>query len=192
MNNLSKLTENSNIRGNIFLNEPLAEHTTFKVGGPAEIFIEPADEGELHFVLDFLKNEGTPCFILGGGSNLVISDQGLKGAVVSTAALNSLHIEKPDEDEDSSKEIRIRAGGGCTMEELLRCCQEHSLSGLEEFAGLPGTVGGAVYMNARCYGKSISDVLKSVTWLDRETGKTQEYAVNADDWDYKKSPFQNG
>ncbi|MDR1748370.1 MAG: UDP-N-acetylmuramate dehydrogenase [Spirochaetaceae bacterium] len=186
------MKENINIRGKIFPSESLAEHTTFRIGGPAELFIEPADEAELIAVMEFLGKTGVPCFILGGGSNVVISDDGLEGAVISTAALDSLSIDDGDREyAGDSGELRIRAGSGCTMEKLLLRCRELSLSGLEEFAGLPGTVGGAVYMNARCYGRSVSDVLRSVTWFDRAAEKIRECRIDMDDWDYKKSPFQN-
>ncbi|MGI5173529.1 FAD-binding protein [Treponema sp. OMZ 840] len=213
MNNLRKIAEICNtspcFRGKILFNEPMAAHTTFKIGGPADIFIEPADERSFIFVLSEAAAFAIPLFILGGGSNLVVSDKGIEGCVLSTASLNHISF-------DGSV---LHCGAGCTFDEVLDFCRRHSLGGLESFAGLPGSVGGAVYMNARCYEKSISDVLVSADYICAEKRKTTadtdgtavdaaadctaafpagstagkieklHYAMRKNDWDYKKSPF---
>ena len=172
MNNLRKIAEMCNtsacFRGKILYKEPMAEHTSFRVGGPADVFIEPADEQSFIFVLDRAASFNVPLFILGGGSNLVVSDEGIDGSF-------------------------LHCGSGCSFEEVLDFCRLHSLGGLESFAGLPGSIGGAVYMNARCYETSISDVLAGADYLcgTRKTPDKQHYNINEADWEYKKSPFMN-
>jgi UDP-N-acetylmuramate dehydrogenase len=187
----------SNFTGKISCRESLAERTTFKIGGTADIFVQPVHIDELIKVVKFCTENMIPFFVLGGGSNVVFGDDGFAGAVISTAKLNSVTIL--DEDEIKAKnlpslsrsEFFMQAESGCSMEKLLSRGELLSLSGLEEFAGLPATIGGAVFMNARCYGKSFSDVLQSVSYLDTTDFKVKDYYVNPSDWDYKKSPFQD-
>ena len=195
MNNLRKLTENFNISGEasaagsavpgceLKKNEPLSAHTTFKVGGPAALFVVPETKDAL---LSFIKqclSEKIRFFLIGGGSNIVPPDEGMNCAVVST--------EKLDFIEYIESENMLWCGSGTPIMKVIEFCMENSLSGLESFAGLPGTAGGAVFMNARCYGFSISDVLKKAEFFDCRNGSISEYEMNASDWDYKKSPFQN-
>ena len=168
-------------------NEPLAPHTTFKIGGNADYFFMPQSVEELLAVLLQIKENNLPFFVLGGGSNLVISDEGFRGAVICTEKLNSIYIE--DIKEKSGIKTLV-CGGGCSMNDAVAFCQENALTGLETFSGLPGTAGGACFMNARCYNKSVSDVLVSAEYVDVQTGKTGSYKMDAKDWDYKKSPFQ--
>ncbi len=185
MNNLLKNSLNFNIDtsyNGIFLkNEPLKDKTTFKIGGNAAFFAQPSDVESLIFLLQEAKNLNVPIFILGGGSNLVISDDGLDALVISTLGLNFC---KHDSD-------ILSCGAGCTFEKITQFCIENSISGLENFAGLPGTTGGAVFMNARCYEVSVSDVLHSVKYIDSTDYSVKTYEFNLNDWDYKKSPFQN-
>ena len=166
-------------------NEPLSEHTTFKIGGNADYFMLPQTVKELASIILWAKDNNIPFFIIGGGSNLVISDDGFRGAVICTEKLNSFYIE------EKSCIKKLVCGGGCSMKDTVAFCESNGLSGLETFSGLPGTVGGACFMNARCYNKSISDVLVSAEYFDTQTGKTGTYKMNSKDWDYKKSPFQN-
>ena len=184
MNNLRKIAEMCNtsadFNGKILFDEPMRERTTFKIGGPAELFIEPADEQSLIFVLNELHILKLPVFILGSGSNLVVSDKGIEGCILCTSSLKNI-------DFDGSF---LHCGSGCSFEEVLDFCRLHSLGGLESFAGLPGSVGGAVYMNARCYEKSISDVLAGADYLcGTKAQDKKHYSMNEADWDYKKSPF---
>lgn len=172
MNNLCKLT---------LLNEPLCNHTTFKVGGNADFFILPESNQELTQAIKVLKKNNTPYFVIGGGSNLVINDAGFRGVVICTKKINQI----------SYQDSLLSCGAGTEIKEISEFCQQNSLSGMETFCGLPGTVGGAVFMNARCYNKSISDVLTQVEFLNLETEQIETYKMNQSDWDYKKSPFQN-
>ncbi len=192
MKTLCELKENPDIRGIILQNEPLCVHTTFHVGGPADFFIVPADADEFTKLLLLFTEKHIPYFVLGGGSNLVVSDEGIEGAVLSTASLDSAAREEQEPYADGNGITYVRAGCGCSIEKLGEWCAVNGLSGLECFSGLPGTVGGAVFMNARCYDTSFSDVLCSVLCFDPASGLTETVPVREGEWDYKKSPFQDG
>lgn len=179
--------ESEQYRGAVFLNEPIAPKTTFKIGGTAPLFFEPEDADSLLFALRFLKKNGISFFILGGGSNIVVSDNGFDGAVLSTARLNSL-VVRPD----SASGTEVTCGAGTATARLVSFCTEKRLSGLEKFAGLPGSVGGALFMNARCFETSISGLLKRAACIDCDTLQKTEYLFRDEDWAYKCSPFQDG
>lgn len=185
MNTLRKLTENFNTNMSIRFDEPMSEHTTFKVGGKADAFFEPASTEELKTLIEFLKTNGQQFFVFGGGSNLVVSDDGIEGAVICTRKMNSISLMQ------NTDGLYLNCAAGTLMDEIAEFCEKNSISGLETFSGLPGTIGGAVFMNARCYEHSISDVLKSAVYFDEDTRTIQSYEFNEADWAYKKSPFQN-
>jgi len=168
-------------KGRILFSETMANHTTFRIGGPAPLFIEPFDVPSLRFALSVLKTDAVPYFVLGGGSNIVVSDKGFEGAVVSMSALCDIEVDGE----------YVASGAGASVSSVVSFCTEHALSGLEAFAGLPGSAGGAVYMNARCFDVSVSDILSEVRYIDGSTLEEKTYRFNAADWDYKISPFQN-
>jgi len=173
--------------GEFRLQEPMAAHTTFRVGGPADLWVRPRGEtfpGFARALLRAARREGAPVFILGGGANLVVADRGIRGIVLDTGGWNGRE-EQPGE---TSGEYRFRAGS--SIEELTGEAAGLGLSGLEFLAGMPGSLGGAVWMNARCYGKSLSDILFSVEILDDE-GRRVSVPFRPEDYAYKKSPFQN-
>lgn len=128
---------------------PLKEHCSFKIGGPAEVYCQPQSQAQLIALLAFCLQESIPYFILGKGSNLLISDKGVKGVVISTDSF--LKITKD--------ETYISAFSGVLLKDLCDFAQVHGLSGLEFASGIPGSVGGAVFMNAGAYGGEIKDVL---------------------------------
>ena len=136
--------------------------------------------------LTFIQEERIPAILLGGGTNLLIPDEGIRGAVIHTCRLNRILLLQNGED------THIQAEAGALMQDVTEFCAEHGLTGLEDFAGLPGTVGGAVFMNARCYEKSISDVLisASVVCFSAKGCGIREYGFRQEDWGYKRSPFQ--
>ncbi len=189
MNTLRKIAENFNKNIEILYDEPMSKHTTFKVGGNAAVFFAPHTIEELEQLATCLKENSQSFFVLGGGSNLVVSDAGISRAVICTQKIN--HIDTTAADSVSRDSLLLKCGSGTLMDNLAAFCEANSISGLETFSGLPGTIGGAVYMNARCYERSISDVLESVLYLNTQTGKTAVYRFNEQDWAYKKSPFQN-
>ena len=162
---------------------PLDQYTTMKVGGPAEALFKPkTQDGCLVLLRELVKN-GIHFFVLGGGSNLVIRDKGINGAVIGTHNLNSICLDE--------EKMELRCGSGVTVGAVIDFCLEHHLGGMEYFSGLPGTVGGASYMNARCYERNFSEYIKSVDYIDTEAEELSisRYEMDAADWDYKKSPF---
>ena len=174
------------IRDIIQRNVKLSPFTSFKIGGNADIYITPSSPEELEAALIFIQEERIPTILLGGGSNLLIPDEGIRGAVIHTCRLNKILLVK------SAGDRFVQAEAGALMQDLTEFCAEHGITGLEDFAGLPGTVGGAVFMNARCYEKSISDVLVSVSALrfSEKNCTIKEYEYRQEDWGYKRSPFQ--
>lgn len=135
--------------------EPMKKHTTFRIGGPAEVFCQPDSEEDLKTLMDFLREEKLPYFLLGNGSNLLVGDLGIPGLVVSMGRLKGTRVENED----------LFAYAGTPLASAFRAALDASLSGLEFASGIPGSVGGAVFMNAGAYGGEIRDVLTSVRIL---------------------------
>lgn len=190
-------------KGDILTDEPLAPKTTFKVGGPADLFIAPQNYYSFQIAIDALLQNNVRFFIMGGGSNVVFADEGFRGAVVSTSNFNDVSYYPPSNISPKFGKIKLQKNQtlvtcfcGTPMASLVKFCTENSISGLEQFAGLPGSTGGAVYMNARCFDKSISDVLFSVSTMeiDRTAKKItlNQELFNPNAWAYKKSPYQDG
>ena len=139
--------------------EPMKKHTTFRIGGPADIFITPEDESQFLAAVRLCRQEGMPYYILGNGSNLLVSDSGYRGAVIETEkALSRLEADGET----------LKAGAGILLSVLAKEALRLSLTGLESASGIPGTLGGGVVMNAGAYGFELKDVLESVRLLDRE------------------------
>ncbi len=201
MNTVRKLLKNFNRHIDLIENESLSLHTTFKVGGRADFFAAPDTIEDFIQFSVFLVQNNIRFFVLGGGSNLVFSDEGFRGVILSTEKLNAIEIMdetgnafSPDDlhgnDENEGKTFYLRCGAGVKMADLSAFCADHALKGFAPFAGLPGTAGGACFMNARCYGSEVADVLKSALYFDFETLSVKEYVFSPDDWAYKVSPFQ--
>ncbi len=138
-------------------NEPMSLHTSFKIGGPADIFIEPVGENMLRRLIIFLKEKEIPITVIGNGSNLLVSDLGIEGAVIHIG--NGLGEFSLDEFNV------INCGSGLKLSMLCSFAAENGLSGLEFAWGIPGLVGGAIYMNAGAYESEISNVISECTYL---------------------------
>ena len=143
--------------------EVLAGHTTFKIGGPAAFWCAPRNAAELRRILQHCRAQGVRVYLLGNGSNTLFDDAGFDGAVVDMRGLNEMKASDADTDL-----VRITAGAGQTLGRLCSKAETLGLTGLEFACGIPGTVGGAVYMNAGAYGGELKDVLESVTFLDSD------------------------
>jgi len=141
--------------------EPLAAHTTFRIGGPAVFWCAPQDAEQLRETLRLCRENGVRVYLLGNGSNTLFDDAGFDGAVVDMRGLSQMEYSDAGTDV-----VRITAGAGQTLGRLCSKAQSLDLTGLEFACGIPGTVGGAVYMNAGAYGGEMKDVLESVTFLD--------------------------
>jgi UDP-N-acetylmuramate dehydrogenase len=133
--------------------EPMAKHTSFGLGGPVDVFVEPADAGAFRDVAAFLADEGVPTMILGRGTNVLVRSGGVEGAVLcSTNAFTEI----------ARTEEGLEAGSGVALSKVLTLCSEEGLTGLEGLAGIPGSVGGAVKTNAGSFGDTIGDRLAEV------------------------------
>lgn len=161
-------------------NVPMAQQTSFHVGGNADLVIFPASEMELQRVLRLLSAERTPYFVLGGGTNLIVADKGIREPVIATEKLKRIAVDG----------CRITAEAGARIEDVCLAALNAGLSGLEFLYKLPGSVGGAVRMNARCYERSTAEVLESVRYLKTD-GSAHTLLPTDSDFGYKRSPFQN-
>ncbi|MCR5187773.1 MAG: UDP-N-acetylmuramate dehydrogenase [Treponema sp.] len=173
---------------------PLAPKSTFKVGSTADLFIAPETQDQFMSVVSAALAAEEKFFILGGGSNIVFPDQAYHGIIISTENLNNILMTDDEKPEDLSQDqVLVSCEAGTPMANLVSFCTKHNLSGMEEFAGLPGSVGGALYMNARCFEKSISQLVYNTSSFIAKA-KTRpvitSQAFKASEWDYKKSPFQ--
>ena len=161
-------------------NEPMSAHTSFKTGGPAGIYCSPADSSELAAVLGAARDSSYGFFILGGGANLLVSDKGIPGLVIDMKNFSGMDI---------SPDGIASLGAGAIVDNAAEYARDAGFSGLDSFYGMPGSIGGAVWMNARCYGRSVSDILVSVDYLDSNL-LPQTLEPETGDFDYKISPFQ--
>lgn len=158
MEKLLKKLQEANI-GKILLNEPLKNHTTMKIGGPADLFIEPANIDGVIKAINILKEEGVAITPIGRGSNLLVLDGGIEGAVLKLGeGLNHLEIEG----------TKVRVGSGYSLVSLAATISKKGLSGFEFAGGIPGSVGGAVYMNAGAHGSDISKILEKALVVFRD------------------------
>jgi UDP-N-acetylmuramate dehydrogenase len=156
-----------NFRGEIRRNEPLSRHTSFAIGGPADIVAYPADRNDLLALLAEIKAQGRSCFVLGGGTNLLVRDGGFRGVVINLKSLHSIALEREYRSIGGSFVV-VFAEAGAFLPKLLAFTAEEGLTGLEFAAGIPGTVGGAVCMNAGTATGEIGDVIDSVTLISTE------------------------
>ncbi|MBQ2634640.1 MAG: UDP-N-acetylmuramate dehydrogenase [Oscillospiraceae bacterium] len=160
--------------------EPMAAHCSFRIGGPAALFAEPSDEAELLALLAALRERGVRPLLLGKGTNVLVADAGVPGVVVHIGeALGAVRVAG----------TRMEAGAGVALSVLAQRAREHSLTGLEFAHGIPGSLGGAVVMNAGAYDGEMKDVVVSVRYLDGE-GTLRETEDMG--FAYRRSRFSDG
>lgn len=149
MNELCKQFESMMAGGRLLQDEPLAPYSSFKIGGPADVLAKPESQKELINLLIYSIRHNIPWFVLGKGTNLLIADKGIRGLVISMEGFKKI----------SKDENYVSAYAGVSLKDLCNFCQKEGLSGLEFACGIPGSVGGAVFMNAGAYEGEIKDVL---------------------------------
>lgn len=157
---------------NIFQNEPMKKHTTFRTGGPADFLVTPTSEKEM---IECLKLDVKKT-IIGNGSNLLVKDGGIRGLVIQTTKLNNITVDKDE----------IKAESGALLSRIANIAKDNSLTGFEFACGIPGTIGGAVAMNAGAYGGEMKDVILRTRYVD-EDGNVFE--ITNHEFDYRKSFF---
>lgn len=163
-------------KGNILLQEPMSRHTTFQIGGPADYFVSPKTKDAFSALIRVCYEKDYPFMVLGEGSNLLVSDEGIEGLVISTSYLKNIQI----------KDDIIEAEAGLLLKDLSEFALLKGLSGLEFSCGIPGTLGGAVYMNAGAYEGEMKDVIVSVTLAD-EKGNIIEKSADEMGFNYRHS-----
>lgn len=167
---------------NIIENELLANHTRFRIGGPARYFVTVTSTNQIAEGLKFAADNNLRHFILGNGSNILFSDNGFNGLVLKLAE---------GEIDINSEKQQVTAFAGCKIGALVRNLAEHDFGGLEFLANIPGSIGGLVYGNAGCYGKSISEILVSVQVYDKKKDATSILTVDEIKFEYRHSSFKD-
>ncbi|MDU7965510.1 MAG: UDP-N-acetylmuramate dehydrogenase [Paeniclostridium sordellii] len=161
----------------IYLNEPMKNHISFKVGGPADFLLKPKTEDEIKRLIEFLKNENIPYIVIGNGSNLLVKDGGIRGVVIKIADnFNKFEIE----------DTKVIAQSGALLSFMGKAILNKSLTGFEFAAGIPGTLGGAIAMNAGAYGGEMKDIVKSVRLIDSK-GNIIELSNKEMEFEYRRS-----
>lgn len=180
---IEKQIKNLGISKNkIFYQEPMKKHTTFQIGGPAEYLILVEEIEELKRILQVAKQKEIPVTIMGNGSNVLVLDKGIKGITLM------IKIEKI-EFQEKNEQTEMIVGAGEKLGKLAQLAKKQQLTGLEELSGIPGTIGGAVKMNAGAHGKEIKDLVKAVKCLDYE-GKEKIFLKEELQFDYRTSIFK--
>ena len=174
METLSTMT-----KGSFLKNEAMAKHTSYGIGGPAKAYITPRDKDDLSQILQFANQHGIATFFVGSGSNLLVADEGIDGLVITLGkSLKRLEI----------KGATVFAESGVMLGKMVKECIGLNLSGVESMIGVPGTLGGALVMNAGAFGGEISNYLKHVTVMKMD-GQEKQYQPGDISFSYRHSTF---
>lgn len=165
-------------------NELMKNHTTFKIGGPADFFIKITTIEELKLIIEITKKQNIPLTIVGNGSNLLVTDKGIRGLVVKLD-LKEIQIIQIDE-----QNIEVIVDSGVPIGTLAQKLLKEEITGFEELAGIPGTIGGAILMDAGAYGKEMKDIVQEVTTIDYN-GNIQIFSNEQSEFTYRHSKFSN-
>lgn len=175
------LKQNINIEDKIIFEEPMKKHTSFKIGGNADLFIKVTTINELLMAIKYAKEKNISITIIGNGSNLLVLDKGIRGLVIKID-IQDFKIEKKE------KYIEVSVGAGYKIMALAIKLMNEEISGFEEIAGIPGSIGGAVFMNAGAYGKEMKNIIISTKCMDLE-GNIFELSNEAQKFSYRNSIF---
>lgn len=180
--NLEELIKKSNLqieKQKILFNEPMKNHSTFKLGGPAECMIKIENLKDLKEILKFSNKNKIPLTILGNGSNILVSDKGIKGITLM------MKLKKVEIKEENEK-VKVTVAAGEKLGNLARIFLEKEITGFEELSGIPGTIGGAIKMNAGAHGKEVKDIVEYVKCIDYE-GNEKTFQKEDMKFDYRTS-----
>ena len=175
--------ENKIKNSEIKTKEDMSKHTSFKVGGKADIFIKINDIQDLKYILDFTKKNNIPLTIIGNGSNVLVKDNGIRGITIY------LNFDDIQIDEEQNGEVIVTVGSGVKLAMLAVILQKKGIAGFEFASGIPGTIGGAIRMNAGAYGKEMKEVVENVTYIDEE-GNKHKLENEQMDFSYRHSRFK--
>lgn len=181
LNNLEKIISKDKIKQN----EPMKEHTSLKIGGPAEIFVRVSSVEELKEILKLCKTNKIPLTIVGNGSNILVLDKGIKGIVIKTN-LKEIKIKNKE-----NENIEITVDDGVQLGFLAQKLLKEEITGFEELSGIPGTIGGAIVMNAGAHGKEMKDIVTEITAIDY-SGNIHIFTNEEAKFEYRNSIFSIG
>ena len=177
---IENIIEASNLdKSNIFYNEEMSKHTSFKIGGEAECYIKINSKEELQEVLKISSKNQISLTIIGNGTNILVKDSGIKGIVAK------INIKNIDIDENNSV---VKVAAGNSLAEVAQILKQNELTGFEELSGIPGTIGGAIRMDAGAHGKEIKDVILNATVMDYE-GNIKKFTNQEMQFEYRNSIF---
>ena len=176
-----KELENIISKDKIKTNELMSKHTSFKTGGKADYYIKAENKEEISNIIKFSKQNKIPLYIIGNGSNVLVSDEGIRGIVLK---INLKGIQIEENDEGSI----VTVGAGEKVMTLAQKLLQNSIAGFEELSGIPGTIGGAVKMNAGANGREMKDIVVSTTYMN-EDGKIYELTNEEQEFTYRHSTF---
>ena len=196
------MIELENILGkeNVKYNEPMSKHTSFRVGGNADIFAIVYSEEKLTKVIRLAKKMSMPITIVGNGTNLLVKDGGIRGLVIKYIANDYTimdteelkdKVDSDKDDENNNKSKITTVSSGMTNARLAKILLDNSLSGFEFLAGVPGTIGGALFMNAGAFGGEIKDIVLNTKYIDLDTVEIKTIENKEHKFEYRKSIFQN-
>lgn len=169
----------------IFYNEPLKKHSTFRIGGPADVLVIPQSEDELRQIFEFIQKSKVKYIVIGNGSNILFSDRGFNGIVIKIAnGFNNIYAEPSDNG------MLVHAGAGVLLSKLANFAYENQLTGLEFASGIPGNVGGAILMNAGAYDGEISQVLLNSKYFDANKYETGIKSYDEHSFMYRHSSYE--
>jgi UDP-N-acetylmuramate dehydrogenase len=183
---LRDFLEKINISAELAFDEPMAAHTSFGIGGPADAFAKPSDAESAVRLLEAAREEGIPLFVLGAGANILVGDRGIRGIVVDSSRLSKIDVSR------GRSEGLLVAEAGATVDRICEAARDAALAGLEAFYGMPGSAGGAAFMNARCYEVEMSERIAWIDVLGPGKAEARRKALVPSEWGYKRSPFQSG
>lgn len=182
---------------NIYIDEQMSKHTSFKIGGNAEFFIKAKNVEQVKEIIKIVSQNNIPLTIVGNGSNILVSDSGIKGIVLKIE-IDNIDIEKVEtiqsvnlnEEFNKSKKAIVRVGAGVLLGKLAQILLKESITGFEFASGIPGTIGGAVRMNAGAYGAEFKDIVLETTCMDLD-GNIFVLSNNEQKFEYRKSIFKD-
>ena len=163
----------------IYVNEPMNRYTSFKIGGPAECLIKIQTEEELKAILELANEQSIPLTIIGNGSNILVSDDGIKGIVLKIE-INTFEL--------NTETAKLKVGSGVKLAFIAQKCLKQELAGFEFASGIPGTIGGAIRMNAGAHGKEMKDVITTITYMNRD-GEIHKIQNEEAKFEYRNSLF---
>ena len=183
INKIAGMLEINIPKENIYLNEPMSKHTTFRIGGNADIFVTANTLEQINYILEMVKENNIPLTIIGNGSNVLVKDNGIRGIVLKIR-LDNYEINRQD--------LVVNVEAGMLNAKLAQILLKEGIEGFEFASGIPGTIGGAIKMNAGAYGSEMKDIILETTYIDMDDENKIKTVNNSEQcFEYRSSIFKN-